>query len=150
MLKPLIVLTAFFFLIAACKKDTAQPDINYTYYEVGFKSNNANWRDTAFIVRTSDTTFIKQIEAQLALPIAQRKLVTGALVAGSGGYNKNAAHEFKWHFNETDWHLADVTIEIYDGKPYTDIDLNYNYWMGNVKRFGSWSSYIRKKLPGKP
>ena len=139
------------FTLISCKKETSQPvEEGYVYYEVGFKSNTANWRDTAFVVRTNNQQLIQQLEAQLAFPVAQRKLVVGALVSGSGGYNKNASHEFKWHFKEDDWNLADVTVEIYDGKPYTDVDVNFDYWLNTVKRFGAWGSYIRKKLAGKP
>ena len=67
-------------------------------------------------------------------------------MAGSGGYNKNATHEFGWHFKEDDWQLADVTVEIYDGKPFTDVDQDLSYWLNTVQRFGAWSSYIRRKL----
>ena len=122
LLKPFIILSTAITLLSACKKEKASPDSDYTYYEVGFKSQSADWRDTSFVVRTMNAALIQQIDAQLALPVAQRKIVTGALVAGSGGYNKNVSHTFKWHFKENDWNLADVTIEIYDGKPYTDID----------------------------
>lgn len=137
-------------IISSCKKENSQPGNDFTYYEVGFTSTPTNWRDSIFIVRTSDAQLIQQIDAQLLLPISERKLVVGSLVAGSGGYNKNAAHEFKWHFEEDDWHLADITIEIYDGRPYSDVDMNLQYWLDTVKRFGSWGSYIKRKLPGKP
>ena len=81
------------------------------------------------------------------MPVEQRRLVVGALVEGSGRYNHNASHEFKWHFKEDDWNLADMTIEIYDGKPYTDVDLEFSYWLNTVKRFGAWGSYIKRKVP---
>ena len=135
--------------VTACKKDKNPQDDPYQYYEVGFKSPSANWRDTAFVVRTLDQALMQEIDAQLLLPVANRKLVVGLLVAGSGGYNKNASHEFKWHFKEDDWKLADVTIEIYDGKPFTDVDQDISYWLNTVKRFGAWGSYIKRKLPGK-
>lgn len=145
-----VFIALFIFTLGSCKKEKHTDEAAYQYYEVGFNTDNADWRDTAFIVRTSNQQLIQQVEAQLLLPIANRKLVTGALVAGSGGYNKNASHEFKWHFKEDDWQLTDLTIEIYDGKPYTDIDKDLSYWLNTVKRFGSWSSYIKRKLPGKP
>ncbi len=138
------------FSALSCNKDKSEPQDGYTYYRVGFRSNPADWRDTAFVVRTDNPQLIQQIEAQLALPVPQRKLVVGALVAGSGDYNKNVSHEFKWHFKEDDWNLADVTVEIYDGKPYTDVDLHLDYWLNTVKRYGAWGSYIKTKLPGKP
>ena len=82
----------------SCKKKT-EPDA-FRYYEVGFKGNAAEWKDSSFVVATSDLTLIGEIETQLALPVNQRKFVSGALVSGSGGYNKNASHQFKWHFKE--------------------------------------------------
>ena len=88
---------------------------------------------------------LQKIEAQLALPVDDRQIVLGNLVAGSGGYNKNATHEFKWHIKEDDWQLVDMTIEIYDGRPYSDVDLHYNYWMQTVKRFSPW--HISRLMP---
>ena len=143
-----MLLLTFFFV--SCKKEKSDSDKGYVYYEVGFKSTNADWRDTAFVVRTNNLQLIQKADVQLELPLSERKIVTGGLVSGSSGYNKNAAHEFKWHFKEDDWNLVDVTVEIYDGKPFTDIDSNLSYWLDTVKRFGSWGSYIRKKLPAKP
>lgn len=130
----------------ACSKDDSQPE-GYVYYEVGFDTDNANWRDTAMVVRTRNATLIQQADAQLSLPVSERQIVLGKLKAGSGGYNKNAAHEFKWHFDENEWSLVDMTVEIYDGKPFTDVDSDTAYWINNMQRFGAWSSYIRKKLP---
>jgi hypothetical protein len=148
LLLPFIVF--LFFALGACEKDKNPPEGGYTYYEVGFQSTSSDWRDTSFVVRTKSQQIIQQIETQLTLPVEQRQLVVGALVEGSGGYNYNASHEFKWHFKEDDWNLADMTIEIYDGKPYTDVDLDFSYWLNTVKRFGAWGSYIKRKLPGKP
>jgi hypothetical protein len=147
-----IAYLSFLLLLFSCKKEKPSPgtDDGYTYYQVAFKSSTANWRDTAFVVRTNNQQLIQKIDLQLNLPVSQRQLVVGRLVQGNGGFNKNASHEFKWHFKEDDWQLADVVVELYDGKPYTDVDLNFDYWMNTVKRFGAWSSFIRKKLPGKP
>ena len=149
-------LLAFIFITAViftfCKKEKEVPDEEdeYIYYEVGFKSNPSNWRDTAFVVRTDNQKLIQQADAQLALPVAERKIVFGTLAAGDGGYNKNASHVFNWHFKEDTWSLVDVTVEIYDGKPYTDVHLNIHYWLNTMTRFGAWGSYIKKKLDRKP
>ncbi len=130
---------------ASCKKEKSDDD-QYRYYEVGFNRADADWRDSAFIVRTNNPQLILQVEAQLALPVESRKIVTGKLIPGSGGYNKNASHVFGWHFKEDDWQLTDVTIEIYDGKPYTDVDRDLSYWLHTVQRYGSWGSHIKRKL----
>ena len=146
-----IIITFFFatlFFNTSCKKES--PVDPYTYYEVGFKTNHADWRDTLFVIRTSDPQMIAAANAQLQEPVLNRKIVFGSLVAGSGGFNKNRSHTFKWHFKEDDWQLVDVTAEIFDGRTYSDIDLDINYWLNTVKRYGAWSSYIKRKLPEKP
>lgn len=145
---PALLLTVL--LIISCNKEKENNNDSYTYYLVGFDSDNTNWRDTGFIVRTKNQQLIQQANAQLSLPVSERQIVFGNLVPGDGGFNKNASHSFKWHFNETDWSLVDITAEIYDGKPFTDVDTDINYWLNTMKRFGAWSSYIKKKLPGKP
>lgn len=131
-------------MIYSCKKESTPAPLHY--YEVGYKGNPADWRDSSFVVATSDTALISKIQMQLALPVAQRQLVSGRLIAGNGGYNKNSTHSFKWRFKEDDWHLADASIEISDGRPYNDVDLNLNYWLNTVKRFSPWGSYIKKKI----
>ncbi len=102
--------------------------------KLGIKNNTVEWRDSAFIVATANRELIQQIEAQLKQPVLQRKMVSGALALGNGGYNQNASHEFKWHFKEDEWELADATIEIYDGRPYSDVDADTTYWLHTVKR----------------
>ena len=131
-------------MLFGCKKEKSEA--TYQYYEVGFKRVDADWRDTAFVVRTNNPQLIQQVDAQLALPVEQRKIVAGKLIAGSAGYNRNASHVFGWHFKEDDWQLTDVTIEIYDGRPYCDIDQDLSYWLNTVQRYGAWGSYIRRRL----
>ena len=143
----LLLVSSFIILlliaIISCKKDKVD---NLSYYEVGMKNNSDEWRDSSFVVATANLELIQQIDAQLQQPVLQRKMVFGTLAPGSGGYNKNATHEFKWHFNEDEWELAEVTIEIYDGRPYSDVDADTAYWLQTVKRFSPWGSYIRKKI----
>lgn len=131
-------------MIYSCKKESPLAPLHY--YEVGYKGDPADWRDSSFVVATSDTILIAKIQMQLAMPVAQRQLVSGRLVAGNGGYNKNSTHLFKWRFKEDDWNLADASIEISDGRPYNDVDMNLNYWLNTVKRFSPWGSYIKKEI----
>lgn len=146
------LLTSFCLVIAlsafSCNKDSQVPDPEWRYFEVGIKNvNTSNWRDSGYIVATKNATLLEKIEAQLALPEADRnKIVAGKLVSGNGGYNNNASHNFRWHLNEDDWDLVDLTIELSDGRPYSDVDLNYDYWMNSVKRFTPWGSYIRREI----
>jgi len=131
-------------MIYSCKKDSEAATLHY--YEVGVKGSPADWRDSSFIIATNNSDLISLIDAQLFLPLAQRKIVNGELVSGNGGYNKNASHQFKWHFNEDNWELADFSVEIYDGRAFTDVDTDIRYWLDTVKRFAPWSSYIKKEI----
>lgn len=137
-----LVLFAASGIMMAC--GSANPPV--TYYEVGFKNATGVWQDTSFVVATSDPALIAKADGQLKLPVNKRQLVTGALLAGNGGFNKNATHEFKWHFPENEWDLADIAMELCDGRPYSDVDKDPDYWINTVKRFCPWSSYIKRKL----
>ena len=139
----LSALLLFLTFSVACKKDCSS---KLTFYEVGMTGDYKNWRDTSFIVATKDENLIKEINAQLKLPVEERRMVIGKLEAGSAGYNRNATHEFKWHFKENDWHLTDMTVEIYDGRPHSDVDADTTYWLNTMTRFAPWSSYIKRKL----
>jgi hypothetical protein len=140
----LCIIFILLFMVYSCKKDSIAAPLHY--YEVGFNGNAANWRDTSFIIATSNSSLIEQIKTQISLPVAQRKIVNGLLVSGNGGYNKNSSHSFIWRFKEIDWQLADLSIEIYDGRPYSDVDTDINYWLNTVKRFAPWGSYIKKEI----
>ncbi|HTE23129.1 BP74-related protein [Flavitalea sp.] len=138
-----IMMISLCVLLFACKKES---DDKMHYYEIGLENGGEDWRDTSFVAATEDPQLIDKINAQLNLPVAQRKIIIGSLVRGNGGYNKNATHAFKWRLKEDDWTLTDFSIEIYDGRPYNDIDLHLDYWMDTVKRFSPWSSYIKREI----
>jgi len=130
-------------LFTSCKKNNNGP---IRYFEVGIVDTPADWRDSSFIIATSDAELIDKAVAQLNLPVPQRKILNGAIARGNGGYNRNGSHNFKWHFKENDWHFTDFSIEIYDGRPYSDLDLGLDYWIDTVKRFSPWNSYIKREV----
>ena len=141
---PVLIAVFCVLILGFCKKNSSG---NLRYFEVGLNNSSTDWRDTSFIVATSNTALLTEIDAQLQLPAAQRKkIVIGALLKGSGGYNRNAGHQFQWHFKEDDWQLADLSIEIYDGRPHNDVDTDLDYWLHTVKRFSPWSSYIKREI----
>jgi len=139
------LLFTFVLIIYGCKKTDPKPSPLH-YYEVGFRTGTADWRDSLFIIATADTGIISQVAAQLALPVSQRKMVKGPLVNGSGGYNKNAGHEFKWHLEEDQITFVEISAEIYDGRPFSDVDSNMDYWLNTMKLFGPWNSYVKKQI----
>lgn len=143
-----LIMISLCLLLVACDKEICWDDKDgkMHYYEIGLDNGAKDWRDTSFVVATNNPQLIDAVNAQLSLPVTQRKIVIGRLVRGNGGYNKNASHSFKWRFKEDDWTLTDVSIEIYDGRPYNDVDLNTDYWMDTMKRFSPWSSYIKREI----
>lgn len=142
-MKWIITLAMALTIAAACNKKNDKP---LRYFEIGLKTSPDDWRDSSFVVATNNAQLLTQVEAELTKPLNQRKIIAGDLVRGSGGYNKNAGHSFNWHLNENKWQLTDMTIEIVDGRPYSDVEVNINYWMDTVKRFGPWGSYIKKEI----
>ena len=139
-----IIISLLLISIFSCQKESAPSPLHY--YEVGFKGTSADWRDSSFVIATNNPPLIAEIVSQLNLPAAQRKIVTGRLSSGSCGYNKNATHESKWHFKESDWHLTELSADIYDGRPYSDVDTDINYCLHSMKRFAPWSSYIEREI----
>ena len=116
------------------------------YFKIGMKNKPEDWRDSSFVVAASDPTLLAEIEAQLKLPIDQRKMLTGPLKEGNDGYNRNETHEFKWHYPADQWKLTEMAIELCDGRPYSDVDLHLDYWLYTVTRFCPWNSYVEKEI----
>jgi hypothetical protein len=128
------------------KKKDNEPSLRY--FEVGMKViNPVDWRDSSFVIATNDPQLLAKVEEELNKPVADRKIVTGGLLPGSAGYNRNADHVFNWHMEENTWTFAEVTIELIDGRPYSDVELYSAYWLGTVKRYGAWPSYLKKEIP---
>ncbi|MGK2860426.1 MAG: BP74-related protein [Chitinophagaceae bacterium] len=123
-----------------------KPETELRYFQVGMKHQPADWRDSSLIVATKDLQLSKEIHKQFQLPVARRKMVGGSLLRFSGGYNKNADHEFLWRLKEDEWGLIDVSIEIYDGSPYSGVDADTAYWLNTMKRFTPWNSYIAREI----
>jgi hypothetical protein len=109
------------------------------YFEFSTICGHGNWQDTTFIASTSDQTVIDSVLANLARPINQRNFINGPIDYGNGGHNHNASHWFLWHFIPNQWNLVELAMEVCDGCPYTDVDADTAYWIGNIGRFCPWS-----------
>jgi len=121
---------------------------NLRYFQFNnIDCGHGNWQDTSFIVATSNAALINEVQVELAKPIGERKIISGAIVAGHGGYNHNAGHWFKWHMKENEWALAEMAMEVCDGCPYSDIDADTAYWLNTVKQYCPWSSQPIREVP---
>lgn len=138
---------AFVLLLAGCGLARAQ---TVRYFEFRVTCGYNDWRDTSFIAAASDPALIADVLHELSLPQDARKLIGGPITHGHGGHNHNASHWFRWHFVPDQWQLNDVAVEVCDGCPYTDVDNDTAYWIGNLGQFCPWSSRPAREviLPG--
>lgn len=118
------------------------------YFEFRPQCGHGNWQDTSFIAATNDQTVIDTLLHDLTKPIAQRRFIEGPIIHGDGGHNHNASHWFLWHFVPGQWHLAMLAIEVCDGCPYTDVDADTAYWIGNIGSFCPWSGIPVREVTG--
>ena len=95
-----------------------------------------------FVAVTFDPETIAQLEAQLALPEDQRKLFpNGPIDRGNGDHNL----DWNWHYVPNQWELAEVTIELCDGRPQYVHD-NLDYYLDKVGHYCPWGAYVVEKL----
>lgn len=110
------------------------------YFEFISCPGAGNWQDTSFIVAASNQALIDTVLAELAKPIKQRRFILGSIDYGNGGHNHNASHLFLWHFIPNQWSLVEASIELCDGCPYSAVDADTSFWVGNLGTFCPWTS----------
>jgi len=134
-------------LLFSCSKenDSPSPKPSARYFKFSSCDHTSYWQNTSFIAATSDPKVIKQCLDELKLPVNSRTLFPfGTIKEGNGGYNKNGAHNFNWHYVDGSWELVEVGIEIYDGCAYTEAELdNYAKTLG---RYGGWNNRIVEEI----
>ena len=145
--KKVLLLTALVGMILSCSKEDDNPDGQLRYFRFSScpKETHSNWQDTSFVAATSNPEVIAKCLAELRLPLEERTLFPlGKLAQGNAGYNKNATHNFSWHFIENDWEMVENGIEIYDGCAYTDAELSD--YLNTVERYGGWGNRVLEEL----
>jgi hypothetical protein len=93
------------------------------------------------IAATSDPQIINTARQELTRPIAERRMINGAIARGN---NNNLG--WSWHFVPNQWAHADMSIELCDGTP-AHVEADLNYWVDVVGRYCPWSSYTKQELP---
>jgi hypothetical protein len=81
---------------------------------------------------TIDAVFaVQRGESQAAIP-------NGLIVEGAVFYNQ----PWSWHIDSEDIHMAEMTIELYDGLP-SFVESELEYWSETVHRYAPWSATIK-------
>ncbi|MBL8983235.1 MAG: hypothetical protein JNL26_13675 [Gemmatimonadetes bacterium] len=98
----------------------------------------------SFIIEVSGESFrVEVTTAQQAqalrarLASGTRGVISGDLVQGSGGFNT----PWRWHMNPATVHVADMAIELCDGRP-SMVEADLTYWLGSVRRFCPWGAKV--------
>ena len=113
----------------------------------GSSATEPSDREAVFLVRSSaasgETFHILLRDPRLITEAAalvgrgNRKIVNGELRRGNGGFNQ----PWSWHLAPETVQLADVTIELCDGRP-SDVEGDIAYWVDVVGRYCPWGSEI--------
>jgi hypothetical protein len=69
---------------------------------------------------------------------SQATIPNGLIVEGAVFYNQ----PWSWHIDSQDIHMAEMTIELYDGLP-SFVEGELEYWLETVHRYAPWSATIK-------
>lgn len=148
LIQSVIVMGISLCFLAACNNDqnsNKEETLRYFRFQSCPENGHGHWQDSSFVAATANPVVIQQCLDELNLPFASRKLFPlGEIKNGSGGYNKNATHSFNWHFIEDNWQLVELGIEIYDGCPYSVVELRG--FVNSLGSYGGWSNRIVEEV----
>lgn len=69
---------------------------------------------------------------------SEATIPNGLIVEGAVFYNQ----PWSWHIDSEDIHMAEMTIELYDGLP-SFVESELEYWLETVHRYAPWSATIK-------
>ncbi len=133
-------MSKLFFLTALLLGGLSCLSAQTRYFEFRVACGHGNWQDTSFIAAASDTALINSVLTELSKPLEERRFINGPIAYNNGGHNKNADHTFLWHFIPDQWELTDLAVEVCSGCPFSDLDRDTTYWVGQLGYFCPWSS----------
>lgn len=100
---------------------------------------------TSFIVASSDTAVINTVLSDIALPISQRRFISGDVTNGNGGFNHDGANWYTWHYIPNAWQLTSINVEFCDGISSL-IGSNPAIIAGDTVYFCPWESYPHQEV----
>jgi hypothetical protein len=95
-----------------------------------------------FVVRVTDQDVLDTM-IEICLGLHGPMNVTGDLLTGNQGYNHDAlsGSYWSWHLDEDTVALADMSMEICDGRP-SFVDGDLHFWLTFVGHYCPWSCDI--------
>lgn len=137
-MKKALIATVLILAGVAAKSQT----IRYFEFRQPFDSTT-----TSFIVATSDSTIISAVLNEIALPIDNRKFISGDITDGNGGFNHDGTNPYSWHFIPNEWQLTASNVEYCDGIS-SAIGSHPSIIAGDTLYFCPWTSYPVQEVNG--
>lgn len=127
----------FLMLFTAC--DTENDDDGTHYYRFTHADDDIEY---SFVAKTSNSEVIAKVEQELQKPFEERNMhINGPIERGEVDYNNN----WSWHFVENQWDLAEISMEVCDGRP-SFVEEELDYWVDQVGRFCPWSARVEAEV----
>ena len=100
---------------------------------------------TSFTVAVGQETFVVLLNDPAVIADARSRIATnhgigivnGTLRSGDGGFNQ----PWSWHLDPESITIADLTIELCDGRP-SMVEDDLDYWIGTVGQFCPWGGRL--------
>jgi hypothetical protein len=109
-----------------------------------------------FVVQVVFQSFVIRLVRDDQIAIARARvnkfqkqgIVSGKLLAGDGGFNRdpNNSKKWSWRLDPESIHFPQWSMEVCDGKP-SDVEENVDHWVNDIKMYCPWSAQIIRELP---
>ena len=126
--KPWIGLIAFIALSGTACDDTTSVD-DRAVFELEVTGER-------FRIALTDPVQIARAEALLQSGAEQN--VHGTLKRGDGGFNA----PYGWHLDPSTVTFPDLTMEVCDGRPNSDVQSDISYWVDTIKYYCPWGARV--------
>ena len=113
---------------AACGESSTEPTTPLASFVVEVSGEE-------FRVHVTTEAQASDLRARLASGV--RGVISGDLLQGTGGFNMS----WRWHLRPSSVHIADVAIELCDGRPSL-IEADLIYWLVSVQQFCPWGAKV--------
>lgn len=84
-----------------------------------------------------------QVEfAEEMLETGRENNISGTLKRGNGGFNTG----YSWHLDPRSVTFPDLTMEVCDGRPRSEVESDTAYWFGSVKVYCPWGAKVVSRV----
>lgn len=120
-------------VVMACDTERADGPTYLAVYEVEVANQET------FYVAVATKAQMATADARLASQ--QSGIVHGSVVRGDGGFND----DYDWHLAPESITFPDLTMEVCDGRPASDVQADIPYWADTIGYYCPWGArFVRR------